>query len=339
MKRYNNIYPIIYNKANLRKAYKKAKKNKNKAEEIKYFEDNKERLLDELQQSLKNKTFKTSEYNIYNIVDKGKERKIYDLPFYPDRLVHWAIMIQIEQIFLKAFIYDTYAAIPNKGGHLALKRIKHEIKINEKECEYCLKIDIKKFFPNINQEILKNLIRKKIKDKDLLWLLDGIINSTDKGIPIGNYLSQYFGNYYLTYFDHWCKEELGLKRYWRYMDDVVVLHESKEFLHEIKLKMDKYLDNNLKIKIKDNWQVFPTYTRGIDFIGYRIFRDYVLLRKSTANNFKSKMRGYLKHCENGYELNDHQKNSIASYKGWLKWCNSYNLYKEYIVPLEKYYRR
>ena len=194
MKRINNIFDKIIDIDNLILASKKAVKNDSKKSEIKYFHDNKDELILKLHYELKYKRFSTSEYIIYNINDRGKNREIYDLPFYPDRIVHWAIMLQIEDMFLNNFIYDTYAAIPNKGGHLALKRIKKSIR--KYDYNYCLKLDVKKYFSNINQEKLKTMLRRKIKCKDTLWLLDNIICSIDNGIPIGNYTSQYFGNFY-----------------------------------------------------------------------------------------------------------------------------------------------
>ena len=123
---------------------------------------------------------------------------------------------------------------------------------------------------------------------------------------------------------------MGVKYTFRYMDDVVVLHKDKQYLHNLKRRMDKYLNNNLDLTIKENWQVFPVDDRGIDFLGYKIFRNYVLLRKSTAKNLKKKM----KRLQNYERLTFSQHCSVQSYKGWIKWCNSYNLYKKYIKPLE-----
>lgn len=291
--------------------------------------------LKEIQKSLVNKTFTTSEYEVYTIYDSGKEREIHKLPYYPDRIVQWAIMLQIEPIFIKTFIYDTYAAIPGRGMHLALKRL-HKAMEDREATKYCLKFDVKKFFPSIDTEILKQLIRRKFKDKDLLWLLDDIIDSTNgQGVPIGNYTSQYFGNFYLTYFDHWMKEEKKCKYYFRYMDDIVILHHSKEHLHELRKEVEKYLRDNLRLTLKENWQVFPTYVRGIDFVGYRSFGDYTLLRKSTAKKMKRKMRTINKRGH--FKKTD--INSIMSYKGWLEHCDAYNLEKAYILPLLRRYGR
>ena len=326
MKRYKNIYGKIYDYNNLLKAHHKARKGKGFYREVKMFNNNEDYYIKLIQDMLINKTYKTSEYEVFTITDKGKEREIYKLPYFPDRVVQWAIMLQIESIFLETFIYDSYAAIPNKGVHIASTRLSKWLKCDKQNTMYCFKMDIKKYFPNIDHKILKRLLRQKIKDKDVLHLLDEIIDSTDNGIPIGNYISQYFANFYLTYFDHWVKEVLGIKYYMRYMDDLIILNNSKEFLHEVKIKIENYLSNELKLTIKSNWQVFPVDSRGIDFMGYRHFRDYTLLRKSTCKNFKSKMNEINKKDS----LNKSDICSIKSYEGWLMWCNSYNLYQKYI---------
>ena len=336
MKRINDIFKDVISLENLEKASIKAKKNKNKIEEVEYFDKNKEILLKKLQKSLINKTFTTSKYKIFQVNDNGKTREIFDLPFYPDRIVHWALMLQIDNILRKTFIFDSYAAIPNKGGHKALKRARKWLIEFPQDTKYCLKIDVKKYFPNINQDVLSSLVRKIIKDKDVLWLIDDIIYSTESGLPIGNYTSQYFGNFYLTYFDHYCKEDLKLRHMQRYMDDYVFYNSSKDYLYKCKLKMDKYLSDNLKLKIKDNWRIFETKKDGVDFVGFRNFGEYVLLRKTICKNFKYKMKKISNFASKEGYITTHHYISINSYMGWLKWCNSYNLYKKYIKPLQKY---
>jgi len=326
MKRYGNIYEKIYSYDNLLKAHHNARKGKGFYQEVKKFNSNEDYYIKQIQKMLIDKTYKTSDYTVFTIVDRGKEREIYKLPYFPDRVVQWAIMLQLEPIFLETFIYDSYAAIPNKGMHLASTRLSKWLKYDKENTLYCFKMDIKKFFPNINHDILKQLLRRKIKDEDVLVLLDEIIDSTEKGIPIGNYISQYFANFYLTYFDHWIKEELQIKYYMRYMDDLIILHSSKEHLHQIKQKIEQYLRNELRLTIKENWQVFPVDVRGIDFVGYRHFRNYTLLRKSTYKNFRKNMNKINKKKR----LSDSDICSVRSYEGWLMWCNSYNLREKYI---------
>lgn len=304
---------------------------------------NEDEYLIQLQNMLIWKTYKTSDYEVFIKNDTGKEREIYRLPYFPDRICQWAIMLQIEDVLLKTFADFSCASIPNKGIHYALKLLDRYMK-DEENTIYCLKIDIKKFFPNIDHKILKQLLRRKFKDRDLLWLLDEIVDSIEggKGIPIGNYTSQYFANFYLTYFDHWLKEEKGVKYVIRYMDDIIVFHNNKEWLHRLRKDMEIYLWDNLKLELKENYQVFPSRIRGVDFVGYRHFGDYILLRKSTAKRFKRKMGRILKKVESGQQMSHSDWCSINSYKGWVMWCNGYNLSRKYIKPLEphaeKYYK-
>lgn len=139
-------------------------------------------------------------------------------------------------------------------------------------------MDIRKFYPSINHEILKSIVKKKIKDKSLLKLLFEIIDSAD-GVPIGNYLSQFFANLYMAYFDHWVKEELKVKYYYRYADDIVLLSDDKNQLRSWVLAIKVYLTNVLELKLKDNYQIYPVESRGIDFVGYVCYHDHTLLRK------------------------------------------------------------
>lgn len=289
------------------------------------------------------KTYKTSEYEVFIKKDTGKEREIYKLPYFPDRIVHWAIIQVVEPIFLNRLNGCTHSAIPNKGIHSAFKQLDKYMRNDVEGTKYCLKLDVKKFYPSIDHNLLKLMYRTLFKDPNLLWLLDEIIDSTegDKGVPIGNYLSQYSGNLFLSKFDRWIKEKLRAKYYIRYMDDIVILHHDKNYLRKLLKEINKYL-KNINLEIKGDYQIFPSRTRGIDFVGYRHFGDYVLLRKSTSKRLIRKMRNIMKKLRNGGKLTYSDYCSINSYKGWLKWCNGYNLYTKWIKPLEpycdKYYR-
>ena len=205
--------------------------------------------------------------------DSGKDREIFKLSYFPDRICQWAILQVIEPYLVKNFIKNTYSAIPGRGIHLALHDIDQAVQHDVPGTQYCLKIDARKYYPSINHDILKKKYRRLFKDDDLLWLLDEIIDSTpgDTGIPIGNYLSQYSGNFYLSSFDHWMKEVKHVKYYYRYMDDIVILGSDKKELHKPLLEIKEYFRKELKLTVKDNWQVFPTFVRGIDFVGYRTF--------------------------------------------------------------------
>jgi hypothetical protein len=311
---------------NILAAHSNAKRGKMHYQEVQDVEASRDNHMRQLQIMLETKTFKTSEYCTFTKTDSGKPRKIYKLPYFPDRIVHHCIMQVLEPIWKKTFIADTYSSIKDRGIHKGVKRIKNAL-MDIENTQYCLKLDIRKFYPSINHDILKSLIRRKIKDKDVLSLLDEIIDSAE-GVPIGNYLSQYFGNLYLTYFDHWLKETKHCKYLFRYCDDIVILHSSKQYLSQLKAELELYLSINLKLSLKSNWQVFPVDARGIDFLGYRFFHHYILLRKSIAIKFKQRIRYIKTHWR---DLPPSEiLNSVMSYYGWLGYANCNNLTKSYI---------
>ena len=337
MKRYGRIFPKICTMENLKEAHRNARKDKTFYREVKMVDSDPDFYLGQIQEMLMNRTYEVSEYEVSIISDKGKEREIMKLPYFPDRIIQWAIMLQIEEVFHKVFTDFTCASIKKRGIHKAMSLVDKYMK-DEAGTMYCLKIDINKFYPSINHEILKNLLRKKFKDKALLELLDKIIDSVPegKGVPIGSYLSQYLANFYLAYFDHWLKEEMKVSYVVRYMDDIVILHHSKDFLHWLKRQMDNYLWENLKLTIKDNWQVFPTGIRGIDFVGYRHFYGFKLLRKTTCKRFKKKMIAIKRKCDAGKKMTYKEWCCANSYYGWLKWCNGYRLTQKYLTPIQGY---
>lgn len=318
MKRVGNLYDKIISIENLELADKNARKGKLKSYGVRLHDMNRENNILKLHEQLKNKTYKTSEYNIFKIYEP-KERDIYQLPYFPDRIVHHAVMNILEPIWVSMFTADTFSCIKGRGIHGCWKKVKEALK-DEENTKYCLKVDIKKYYPSIDHEILKSLIRKKIKCNDTLELLDEIIDSAD-GVPIGNYLSQYFANIYLTYFDHYVKEKMKVKYYFRYADDMVFLHQDKKELRKIYKEINTYLKDELKLEIKRNYQIFPTQIRGIDFVGYVFRNSHTLIRKSIKQNFCRKIAKLLKRKLNNKEF----KQGIAAWLGWCKYSNSINL--------------
>lgn len=318
MKRIGGLFNKVCDIKTIELADKNARKGKHNWGIIKHDrhreEDNKKLL-----ESFKNHTYKTSEYSTF-IIHEPKERVIYRLPYYPDRVAQWSLMLVLEPIWTKTFITNTYSCIKGRGIHKLVKDLKRDLTKDPEETKYCLKLDIRKFYPSIDHEILKTIIRRKLKDKDLLIELDKIIDSTE-GVPIGNYLSQFFANLYLTYFDHWIKEVLRIKYYYRYADDITILSDNKESLHRYLSLIKEYLENNLKLYIKPNYQVFPIEARGVDFVGYVFYHHYILLRKS----IKLRMyRLFTKYSSSEIDKED-LKSRLVSYFGWLKYCNSKHL--------------
>lgn len=314
MKRIGNLFDKIASIENLQQADAKARKGKLQSYGVKRHDKNRNKNIEKLHKMLIEGKYRTSEYETF-MVYEPKEREIFRLPYYPDRIVHHAVMNYLEPIFVSTFTADTYSCIKGRGIHSCADKLKRILRNDPEGTKYCLKLDIKKFYPSIDHDILKSLLRKKLKDQRLLVLLDEIIDSAD-GVPIGNYLSQYFANFYLTYFDHWVKEDLKVKYYFRYADDLVFLAPDKAYLHELLGRIREYLRTNLKLEIKPNYQVFPVSSRGIDFVGYRFYHTHTLLRKRIKQRFaRAVKRG-------------NAEQSIASYMGWALHCDSKNLIKK-----------
>jgi hypothetical protein len=314
MKRYGDLYKHICTMDNIILAHERARRGKKFYTEVKMVDSAPDYYLGQIRKMLVNKTFVNSEYTVLHKREGKKDREIWKLPYYPDRIVHHAIVNILEPIWMRTYIRDTYAALPGRGIHDGVRRVKKALEDKE-STQYCLKMDVRKFYQSIENEVLKQVVRKKVKCKDTLWLLDTIIESAPV-VPIGNYTSQHFGNLVLSDLDHWIKEELRIKHYFRYCDDLVLLHHSKEEIHAIRQRVADYLRSELLLDMKGNWQVFPVGVRGIDFLGYRFFHGYTLVRKSIVAAFKRRYR-------NG------NIRSLAAYNGWFKWADTHNLQHKY----------
>ena len=267
MKRIGNLFNRIISYENLVRAEKKARLGKTKRYGVKKFDRNPYENLVRLQKALIEDTYRTSEYCVYTIIaDRGnKEREIYRLPYYPDRIVHHAIMNVIEPYLVSRFTADIFNCLKGRGIHYGVKKLKRDLKADK----------------------------------------------------VGNYISQFAANLNLTWFDRWIKQVLKIKYYYRYCDDIVILHPDKDYLRYCLQEIEKYLADNLKLKVKRNWQIFPVEARGIDFIGYVFYHGHTLLRKDIKKKFIYKL---------GYKSKNKRLTSLAAYWGWCKYGNCHNLW-------------
>lgn len=331
MKREDNLMGVICSMENLIEADKQARIGKTHRNGIDWFDKNREENLLELQRTMREGTYKTSKYNFFSIFEP-KERKIASLPYYPDRICHHAVMRVVEQIFVPYYIKQTYSCIKGRGLHAGVTAVKEALKDVE-GTKYCLKFDIRHFYPSIDHEILKSIIRRKIGDERVLVLMDEWIDSYDsgetegaigdgrKGIPIGNYPSQHFANLYLTPFDHWMKEVKKVKYYFRYADDITIFGNDKERLRRLFFEIRDYIEGKMLLRIKSNWQIFPVDARGVDFLGYVFYHTHTKIRKKVKQNIKKKVVSCAKKGMSAKEIHK----AVGSYQGWLNYGNTRNL--------------
>lgn len=331
MKRQGNIYKDICDIENIRLAIYKAAYGKRKKNNVKRVLDDIDKYAYAVQKMLKERTFRPSPYSEKTIRDTcaGKNRTIFKPRFFPDQIVHWSLMLQIQPLIMRGMYAWSCGSIPKRGIHYCKKNIEKVVRQDRKNTKYCLKLDISKFYPSINKNLLKQSFRRIIKDEETLKLIDVIIDSHENGLPIGNYTSQWFANWFLQDLDHFIKEQLHVKHYYRYVDDMVLFGSNKKRLHKIHKAIEEYLHKYKDLSIKENWQVFKFDSRGLDFLGFRIFRTHTILRKRNA----LKIRRAVKKASKKEKLDMHTAMRVISYLGWLKHCNSQHFRDKYITPL------
>jgi len=313
-------------------AYLKARRNKRYKDEVLMFSKSLEEELLNLRNQLLSKSYKTGKYRSFYVYEP-KKRLIMALPF-RDRVVHHALCNIIEPIFDKIFIYDSYACRINKGTHKGADRVTKFLSgCNKLEgCTYCLKGDIRQYFPSIDHKKLLEIINKKIICPNTMWLIRQIIYSPghseySKGLPIGNLTSQLFANIYLNELDYFVKHQLRIKFYVRYMDDFVILSKDKIQLHEIKREIECFLKEELDLELNQKTDIFPA-SQGIDFLGYRIWQKYRLLRKASVKKMKRKLKAFQQKYAMGQVDIEKIRQSLMSWLGHVSHCNSYNLRKK-----------
>ena len=320
MKRHGSLFHKITALENIHLAYQRARRGKGWQKKVQAFEKDIDSNLEDIRQSLIRKTFRTSSYRTKKIYEP-KERDIFILPFAPDRIVQHALMNVIAPIWDNLFYFHSYACRDGKGIHAGSRKTMEYVRKNK----YCLKMDISKFYSSINHDILYKIIQKKIKCKDTLWLVHNIVYSikSGKNVPIGNYTSQWFGNLYMNELDQELKHQYKIKNYIRYCDDFILFHNSKRYLQEIANIIEEFLAKRLQLRLS-KCSVFPV-RHGIDFLGYRHFRKYILLRKNTVKRVRRRLKKLPQMMETGRITMEQFRSSLASTAGWLRWANTHNL--------------
>lgn len=340
-----DIYPKIYDFENLYISALEAKKEKRFREEVLRFNSNLEENLIIIQNELIYKTYKVGNYRQFYIYEP-KQRLIMALPF-RDRVVQWAIYRNLYPIYDKQFIYDSYGCRAGKGTHRAADRLQYWLRQVDRKPQkhYYLKLDISKYFYRVNHAILLDILRKRIEDKDLMWLLETIVNNEevpfglpagmeadqcseddrlfDAGMPIGNLTSQLFANVYLNELDQYIKHDLKIHYYIRYMDDIIILSDDKRQLHQVKEDIEIFLKEKLALDLNRKTAIRPI-SCGVEFVGFRIWPTHRKLKKGTVKKIKRQIKILQKAYAEGSIDFERVNASMQSYFGVMKHFNSYN---------------
>ena len=318
MKSYKNLWEKFISKENFELAAKKAVKSKKNKKSVKIFLEHRDELLQKLRDDLIYGRFHTSKYQTFTIYEP-KKRVIYKLPLYPDHVLHHAIINILGPIWQSFFIHDSYACIPGRGLLSASQRTMDFMRKNK----YVLQCDIRKFFPSVNHEIMFDIIKQKIHDRKLLNVLWEIISSVggNTNLPIGNLTSQWMGNVYLNKLDNFVKQNLHMVNYIRYCDDFCLYGDDKQKLHDAGKTIESFVQSNLNLCFsKCNLR---RVTDGISFVGYRHFKDFVVMRKFSARKLKKRILNIVFHRD----FNDKSVGQMAAAYGWTKWCCCFNYKK------------
>lgn len=330
MKRYGNLWDKICDRENIELAATNALSGKKMTLKMRQFADNRKAMLDELEQSLREETYRFGKFKSF-VVYEPKERVIHHPDFYPDKVLHHCVMNVVAPLFKEKFTADTYGSIKGRGINMAAEKLKKALADNSDW--YFLKIDAKKFYESIDHDVIKEKVRRVIKCPKTLRLLDAIIDAHSPGMAIGVWPSQYLANLMLSGVDHWAKEVVHVKYYYRYMDDIVMLVPDKQTAHRmLALVRDEF--DKIKLTIKNNVRIAPV-AYGIDFIGYVFYPTHTRLRK----RIKERMQRTVRRLVKQEVPDDVFKLKTASHFGWCTHANCRNLlrttFKDKIYLYEK----
>lgn len=332
-----NEYEKIYCYESLYQAHKMARRSKQNKKEVILYEMRLTENLEKLRYHLKNHTYRIRGYRKFLIYDP-KKREIQAL-HYGDRIVQHSLCDNVLGPYLENhLIYDNSACRKGKGTHFALDRLTHFLRQyyrNYGGSGYILKCDVRKYFNSIDHEVLKQKVECMDLSEDVRWLLHMIIESYEyekgKGLPMGNQTSQWFALYYLDSLDRLVKEKLRIRYYSRYMDDMILIHPSREYLKECLSEMQKHLEEELRLEFNEKTQIHAI-RQGVDYLGFHLYltdtgKVVKTLRQSGKKRLKRKLRHYRHAFADGKIELDAISQSVASYKGHLKHAHTYRLQK------------
>ena len=311
----------------LMKAHMQSRKGKGYRKDIILFNLKQEEYIMWLYEQLKTLKYKHGGYTVFYITEP--KLRIIEKSKYLDRIVHrWYVNSFIKPYFVPQFIETSYACLENKGMHKACLDVQGTMK----HCKniwgeyYILKMDIKKYFENINKNIVYEILQRKIKDEKVLWLTKEILysNNGENNLPIGNYTSQMFANIYLNELDQYVKHKLKGKYYFRYMDDAILIRKTKEETKQDLENIKEFLREQLKLELNKKTQIFKN-KQGINFCGYKINEYRLKIRDKGKRKLKIKVKKLEENVKKGIINSKEAKRYLAGHLGYMKIANVKNL--------------
>lgn len=322
-KRFGNLFEEVASFENLRMSFRLASKGKAQLSDVVQIRYDLETRLFDLRRRLLAGQYRFGPYKAFRILEP-KPRDIVAAPF-EDRIVHHAICNVLIPIFEKTFIHDSYACRAGKGTHMAVLRLQEHMR--RQPHAYVLQCDVRKYFRSVDHEVLKGLIRRKIKDGRLLSLVDPLIDSCPvhpdfgegKGLPIGNLSSQLFANVYLDPLDHFVSEELAVGRFVRYVDDWVLVHPDKQVLLDAKITIESYIGNRLHLSLHTAKCHVRPCRAGVTFLGYRVWPALRRVKTATMVRIRRQEKALREQYWLGRIDERQYQQGVSSLLGHVRW--------------------
>lgn len=326
------LYEKMCDKELIRAAIKEGSRGKKNRWDVKRVLNDVDYYVDKVYWLLLSEKFHAKVPKRKKIFDRTclKERTIYIVPFFPDGIVHQLCVMVAMDVFMRGMYRWSCASIPGRGNQCAANYVRRALDNDPKGTKYCLKMDVKKFYPSISPRRLIWALARKVKDKRYLKIVFDIIDSNpDGGLAIGYYINQWVANFYLEPLDNYICTLPGVKYYVRNMDDMVLMGPNKKQLHRARKAIEAFLWERLGLRLKENWQVFPVNVRGIDFVGLRFFRKHTIMRRRNFLRYTRQCRRIQRRIDQHKPIPFHAAAGLLSRAGQLKHCDSHRIRVEY----------
>lgn len=338
MKTYKGLYDKCLNREYIRQMILETAKGKRKRRDVMRTLQQIDRYTEIIYQMLLNESYvqKLPKESLIDEGTKHKQRVIRKVRFF-DQIIHHIADDACKEVFTHGMYVHCCGSVPGRGIHHAKRYVERWIRTDCKNTKYCVQMDIHHYFESVDHEILKAKLKKRIADRRMLKLLESIIDGGGEGLPLGFAPSQPFANFMLQDLDHFIKEQLHVKYYVRYMDDMVIFGRNKKELHRARAAIAEYLQTSLNLQMKGNYQLFRmAYTdrqgkergKALDFMGFRFYRDRTVLRKSLMHRItRTAARIGRKNHPTAYDAA-----RMLSYMGWVSHSDTYGMYERWIKP-------